>query len=639
MRYAWQMTYTDTHIFSPTLVNSARFGWYLNKVDDGGEVDGFTPIRGEEVVNNIGLQGVNPSGISEAGFPQTNITGYSALDARAGGKVQDENERSYGDMVTWSQGRHTLKMGGELRTFDNTTAVASTGTYGQFWFDGRFTGFSYSDFLLGYPNQSSRLDPLFNRLAKSHELAFYATDTFKVNPKLTLDLGLRWDYFGAASYKDMLQYNWDPVTGDVVVPSESLSKIDPLYPVDTINVVGGDVLVKPTKGNFAPRLGFAYRITEDTVLRGGYGIFTEFWGHYPYNYGTGPFELRQYFYNQMMDGKPLFSFPNPFPDAEANIPSQSVSGYPLDGNNGYLQQFNVSLERQVGDVGLRVSYQGTRARGLNYGLNINKPQPSDIPFTTDRRPWPQFVGGSYTRTNGAVNYDALILRAVKKIGGFTFDTFYTWAHNMSNSQNLENPYADLFWNREYMVPNQRWVVNVNWNLPAGRGQRYLADLPTVANGILGNWKVSLNANFATGQFFSPSFSGSDPSNTNTFGGRPDRIADGNYPSDRRDINDWFDVSAFTVPESGRFGNAGTNILEGPARSVVNLSVLKDFIIKEDARVQFNVAFGNLFNHPNFAFPRSNISASSPGVTTSTVGVWNLENGDSRRIELRLRVKW
>jgi hypothetical protein len=210
---------------------------------------------------------------------------------------------------------------------------------------------------------------------------------------------------------------------------------------------------------------------------------------------------------------------------------------------------------------------------------------------------------------------------------------------MSNTLNLENPYAELFWNREYMVPNHRWVFNVHWNLPVGRGQSYLADLPTAANGILGNWKVSFNGALGTGQYFSPSFSGSDPSNTNTFGGTPDRISDGNYPAGQRDIDDWFDVSAFAVPQSGGFGDAGKNILEGPGRHVVNMSVLKNFYIKEDVRVQFNVAFGNLFNSPNFAFPRSNISASSPGVVTGTVGLWNLENADSRKIEVRLRLKW
>src|SRR5690606_6690249 len=259
----------------------------------------------------------------------------------------------------------------------------------DFSFDGRFSGFGYADFLLGLPGTAARLDPLFDRTTKSAELGFYVTDSFKVNPRLTLDLGLRWDYFTAGRYEDGLQYNWDPLTGAVIVPENALSAISPLYD-PRIQIVTGDPKFTPDKGNLAPRLGFAFRFDEETVLRGGYGVFTEFWGHWPRAQGGGPFQIQETFINEITDGLALFSFPNPFPSAGALIPSQSISGYPKDASNGYIQQFNLSLEREIWDIGVRFSYQGTRARGLNFALSTNKPEPSLIPFTQDRRPYPQF---------------------------------------------------------------------------------------------------------------------------------------------------------------------------------------------------------------------------------------------------------
>ena len=152
------------------------------------------------------------------GFPNMSIAGFSSLYQNAGGIGQDAHDFSYADSVTWSFSKHVLKFGGELKTFQQFVGTVPDGTYGSFGFEGNFSGFSYADFLLGMPNTSSRLDPFTNRTTTNKEFGLFIQDSYKVNPRFSIDYGLRWEYFGAGTYEDGLMYNWDPDTGNVVVP-------------------------------------------------------------------------------------------------------------------------------------------------------------------------------------------------------------------------------------------------------------------------------------------------------------------------------------------------------------------------------------------------------------------------------------
>ena len=194
-----------------------------------------------------------------------------------------------------------------------------------------------------------KIDPLIGRKQVASEFGVYVQDTFKVNSRLSLDLGLRWDRFGAATYDDGLIFNWDRQTGNVVVPQEALNSISPLYPTNTINVVAGETKQRPSLRNFAPRFGFAYRPFGATfVIRGGYGIYTETIGRYARAQGVGPYQLSETFFNSIENGQPLFAFPNPFPAGSGRIASQSVIGYALDTRNGRIHQFNFTLAKQAG---------------------------------------------------------------------------------------------------------------------------------------------------------------------------------------------------------------------------------------------------------------------------------------------------
>ena len=641
VRFNVHMVVEDTHIFSPTLVNSFRLGLYKEKVTDGDTVYGVTPFKGDQAVSKIGLQGVNPHNYSAQGFPVMDIAGYPMLRTNPGGEVQDDHDWGYADTMTWSKGRHVLKYGGEFKPQSRFVGNIPEGSYGSFAFNGSLTGYGYADFLLGTPFTSTRLDPLTKRTLQDSELGIFITDSFKVNSRLTLDLGLRWDRFGSPSYSDGLQYNWDPATGDVIVPNKLVGRVSPLYP-NSINIVGGEVRQHPDWKNFVPRIGVAYRVTDRWVVRGGYGIFNETLGRYS-RLGSSPFQVSETYQNAIVGGQPLLSFPDPFPSslAGARIPSQNVVGYPLDTSNGKIHQYNVTVERQIKDVGLRFSYVGSHDYGMNYLIGVNKPQPSTIPFTASRRPYPDVINASYYRSNGESKFNAFTVEGIRKAGQLTFDAHWTLASSYSNFQsdvsgrtaNLENPYAPLFFSRDQFTPRQRAVLNVVWEVPVGKGRRYLGNANRFVDGAVGGWQVYWIGYLESGHFFSPTFSGSDPSNTNTFGGLPDRVCNGNLPSSQRNVNHWFDTSCFTTPPNGRFGNSGAFVLEGPGYNMQDISLAKTFNVTERFKFTFTAAASNVLNHPNFDVPSSNISVpASAGVVNSLV-----EGAMARTIDLRGRI--
>jgi hypothetical protein len=629
----------DTHIFTPTLVNSARVGFYKEKYTDGDPLYGVTPFKGDEAVKQIGLQGVNPKGYSAEGFPRMDISGYPSLFTQPGGQRQNDHDWGYADTLTWSKGRHVVKVGGEYKPQSRFSGFVPEGTYGSFAFNGSLSGYGYADFLLGLPFTSTRLDPITNRTLRDSELGLFVQDSFKMSTRLTLDLGLRWDRFGSPRYEDGLMLNWDPGTGNVVIPAGTESAVSPLYPTN-IAIVKGDVRMHPDNRNFVPRIGAAYRVTDRLVIRGGYGMFTETLGRYARVQGTGPFQISETYQNVITNGQPLLSFPNPFPGslATARIPSQSITGYPLDASNGKIHQYNVTVEQQFKEIGFRLSYVGSHDYGMNYGISINKPAPSLIPFTADRRPYPQFTSASYFRNNGEGKFNAVTFEVMRRAGQVTFDAHWTLASSYSNFQggsNLESPYAPLFFARDQYTPRQRAVLNVVWEIPVGKGRRLLSNSNSVVNGVLGGWQLYWIGYMETGHFFSLSYSGSDRSNTNTVGGLPDRLCNGNLPSDQRSVDHWFDSACFAPPPVGRLGNSGPFVLEGPGYNNQNVSIAKTFNLLERLRFTFTASASDAFNHPNFYLPAANISVpGSVGRISSMV-----DGAASRQIELRGRLQF
>ena len=629
----------DTHVFSPTLVNTARVGFYKEKYTDGDPLYGVTPFKGDDAVKQLGIQGVNPKGYSAEGFPTMSIAGYPDLRTQPGGERQNDHDWGYADTVTWSKGRHVIKFGGEYKPQSRFSGYIPEGTYGMFNFNGSLSGYGYSDFLLGLPFTSTRLDPITNRTLQASELGLFVQDSFKVNNRLTLDLGIRWDRFGSPTYEDGLMLNWDPNSGNVIIPSGKENLVSPLYP-KTITLVTGDVPVNPDDNDFVPRIGIAYRLSDKMVIRGGYGIFNETLGRYSQVQGTGPFQISETYQNVITNGQPLLAFPNAFPSdlGSARVPSQSVTGYPMDASNGKIHQYNLTVERQFKDMGIRLSYVGSHDYGMNYAISVNKPAPSLTPFTASQRPYSQFVNASYYRHDGEAKFNAVTIEGTRRAGQVTFDAHWTLASSYSNFQsgaNLESPYAPLTFSRDQYTPRQRMVYKVVWEIPVGKGRRFLGNSNPIVNGVLGGWQLYWIGYLETGHFFSPTYSGSDPSNTNTVGGLPNRLCDGNLPSGERSLNRWFDASCFAPPGPGTLGNSGAFVLEGPGYNNQNISIAKTFSITERFRFTFTAAASDAFNHPNFNAPAANISVpGSVGVVSSLA-----EGAASRQVELRGRLEF
>jgi hypothetical protein len=660
-RYSHSSFASDTYTFTSNLVNNFRFGWQKDHIHDGIEELGFTPITGNVAVSAIGLQGVNPTDVKVMGFPNSTITGFSALTQNTGGIPADYNIFTYTDSVTWQKGNHVAKFGGEIKPWSDYS-VQYPNIYGAFTYSGEFTGQPYADFLLGLPTTSEREAPVGARTDHAHELGFYAEDLWKVTPRLTVSYGLRWDFQGWPTYNDGLVYNWDKTTGDVVVSSSEVSKVNPLYPT-TITVEAGNPIPHPDKSLIRPRIGVAYRVTDRLVVKGGYGLYTQVIGSNAGLTGgnggdpiaatlassTSPFILAEIYSNVITNGQPLIQMPDPFPSstASASVPSQSVTGYPANASNGKIQEFNVSIERQIRDMGFSIAYSGVRSAGMNYLANINLAQPSLTTFKQSLLPWPQFTvnsGVSYQFQNGQSRYDALVVEAKRNFGHFNFDVHYTYADNRDNWENTQNPYNMNPWNHDVYTIRNVFTGMMTYALPFGRGQQFGGTMPKAADEIAGNWNLTLITTERGGQYFTPSFSGSDPSNSGLVGGIPDRTCNGNLGRSQRSTTQWFNAACFAVPQPGHFGDSGANVIEGPTFNSTDMTLAKNFPVTERVRANFSALFLDLFNTPTYAFPYSNISVPSQvGKVYAPLGGFGVgegglvEAGGSRAIVGRLRV--
>src|SRR5436305_11696251 len=195
-----QWVVSDTHVCSARVVNRLSFGHQTELQHAGEEEKGVSPLAGDDVVKAIGLQGVNQSGYHVEGFPAMSISGVTGLSMNSGAIDNISNNsgiNTFEDTLTWSRGRHVLQFGGDYRHFWNCCGSISTQVYGNFTFNGTYTGIGYGDFLLGIPFNSSRLIPLVNRLNHQNQTGLFLSDSFKITKRLTLEYGIRWDYYRA----------------------------------------------------------------------------------------------------------------------------------------------------------------------------------------------------------------------------------------------------------------------------------------------------------------------------------------------------------------------------------------------------------------------------------------------------------
>ncbi len=631
-RMARQVAISDTWTLTPRLINELKLGFARN----------FNPARGQllgqELVDLLGIQGLQPApGVENV--PSLSITGFQTV-APLAKQAPAENTFQFVDQLTHIRGRHGFKGGFEFRPQQyNAPVPAQFGSYG---FTGFASGNAWGDFLLGIPQTTSRNYVRPTRYARFYHMSMFIQDDYKFSQNLTLNYGLRWDYNQPARDKRDIIFNVDPAAGRLVVPNQSIidNFVNPLFPraipIVTASAAGFPErsLRKGDRNNFQPRVGFAWRPFggSKTAIRGGYGFFNDDFTADIFSplYG-GPFSLTESFVNTIANNTPALTLQRPFLGA-GSTGNVDVTGLDLNLRNAYVQQWNFTLERDLGgSIGLRLSYVGTKATKLVYGRNVNMPAPATAAFNQNRRPFPLFRNITARENGGSQSYNALTTQIERKWSrGLSFMGAWTWAKNLTDIDEIGGVEAGTVienaFNRSreradaQYTPRQRFISTVIWELPVGRGKRFLGNSP--ASVVLGGWQLSGSYIAQTGEYLTPSFAGIDPSNTQTVGGIPDRIGNGNLPSGQRTIDRWFDVSAFAPPpaNSGRFGTSGRGILIGPGRQISSAAMFKSFPVREKMFFRVQISFTNLFNKANFDVPALNISApNNVGTIRATSG--------------------
>jgi hypothetical protein len=297
--------------------------------------------------------------------------------------------------------------------------------------------------------------------------------------------------------------------------------------------------------------------------------------------------------------------------------------------NERTQQWNVSAGRQIWSTAIEVSYIGTKAQNIPFVQDLNLLYPSTQPYSSARRPYQGFNSVSLTQAGASSIYHGMSIQAERRMAGGSFNANYTWAKALTDASLTattasftQNQYARYLERADDdWVRRQQLRFSYVYELPFGKGKRFLKQ-GGVIDHVLGGWQLNGITTMSTGRRQSPSFSGTDPANTNQFGGRPDRIADGNFDADsmRDRIKSGmaiFDARAFVLPQTGRgfYGNSARNILTGPGAETWNTVLAKNFKVQERAKLQFRWEMFNAFNRANFGNPSTNITSGNFGLVT------------------------
>lgn len=699
----WQTAGSWSYTITPSLLNELRAGFVRS---DASRVFNFD---GRAFTNSLNLKDIQRD-IFFNGLPNFSIDLYTAFSkSRPGFSISDNFQII--DNLTWTRGRHTFKYGGDLRKLRARSDLGFTtgNNYGDFAFGPTFTGYGFADFLLGVPAQSAIAVVSRDNDGQAWHYKFYAQDTWRVSSRLTVDLGLRYELHPAYRDNGLNIANFDrsiPVTGRVLImsdpkareyvapgaalsfnacPAPAINGI-PCTPIVTAEEAGlPEGLRKTYKTQFLPRLGFAYRLNDRTTVRASGGFYNMIiLGSVFYSLtGTVQSDVRN-FNNVGSDGRPIFTLP------ETRTPGSGVRGgaigtfefrtaNQIDFRPPQMFQWALSVDRELAShTGLRVSYIGSRSYQLPWAPDINMMAPSTTFFSQRsnlERPFPNF-GLIFSRDAGAnALYNSLQVEANRRLaGGLAYTAAYTLAKNLAdnagpapggfagengggrvtNSLDRRADRGDVYATRRH-----RMVNTLVYQLPFGRGRRFLSQASRPVDLLAGGWQFSTILTLQSGPFLTPVFSGGDPSGTNAPSRgpqRPDRLgaANGSVPGPTRD--QWADRSAFACPGRaagalqfdcrigavpgrdpnpiGRFGNSGVGILTGPGTFAWNAGMQKRFAFGERAGLRLEGSFTNLPNWTNLGDPNLNIADSNFGRITSVRSV-DFGGGRTGQVSLRL----
>ena len=623
----WAAAANYTKVFGPTIVNETRLGavrWNFS-LDPTGTA--FAPAAA------LGIPGINVSDTS-GGLPGYAIASPSFTIGDASTFPEFSRTITYQleDIVTIVKSSHTIKLGGRyLRNiFNGFSAFPTRGTYN---FSGQFTrqiggtssASALADFALGAPNTINRGDLSGVFGIRYYGLALFAEDSWRVNSKLTVNYGLRYEIQSSPYEVHDRWANFDGATGKLLLAglngnSRSLRNID--------------------GNNFGPRLGISYQASSKTVIRTGFGIsYTEQFDGGTQLYKNLPFLVtRRFTYDQ--NGAPGLLVSQGLPPlvrpaaTDPALNGGNPYAYPLNFQTPKVLQWSFGIQREImPGVLLDTSYVGTRGLSLSAKRNLNQPFPG-AGDPNLRRPF--YLSGINTTVQDVLNhenwggskYHSLQVRLQTRAHhGLTAGVAYTWAHSLANSgenqggttyQDSRNLKAE--WGNSNVDRRHVLVINHVYQVPFGSGRSYLSS--GLLGHIVGNWNLSGVWSMQSGLYVTPRLNSSVSNAKDTANGgpedRPNRVADGNLPSDQRTIARWFDTSAFVVQPVNTFGNAGNFILVGPGYFNLDAGIHRDFRISEGIKATFRWEMFNAFNHANFSNPNAALGNALYGQITGTL---------------------
>jgi outer membrane receptor protein involved in Fe transport len=629
---------SDTHIFSPTTINELRLGYtrfYNANINQG---------LGTNQTGLSGIHGFEQTSLNFPGFPQLSISGFQGIAGNAFQPlINPTNMYEIVDNLTWIKGAHTFKFGIDLRDY-RFTSTNSANSRGSFSFTGAYTGNAFADYLTGYPFSGARSFPRNQFGEYDRRYHFYVQDDWKISPRLTLNLGLRYEQNRPPFFVNYQGARFDFVTNKIQVermPNGSINT-NTQQVAQFAAPVFGDVFQKPEDAglpnnlifadnrDWAPRIGLAWRPFKGnrTVLRAGAGIF------YLLTSGNNtvsvpiinaPFIVDESGNQVAVGGVPQRRVEDFFPPFSSNANFTPPLAYGFDPHmvTPRMTQYNVALQHEIArDFAVEVAYVGNQSHHLereNQPANFPPITPGDARPVQQRRPNPRFSGGNYFDTSGNANYNGLEVKLEKRYSrGFQFQLGYNWSKNIDmDTQDQGGGSSDNPYNYRTMRGlssidfGQRFVGSFVVELPFGRGKHFGGSVNGVADKIVSGWQLGGIVTVQGGFPFTPSLGSADPTNTGrAYGLRPNVAGTGSVPDQNRDH--WFNINDFPVPAQYTIGNAGRNILRGPGVVGNDFSLLKNFHFTERIYLQFRAEYFNLLNVTNLSNPNTSVDLPAVG---------------------------
>jgi outer membrane receptor protein involved in Fe transport len=615
-----------TRIVSPSIVNEFRFSY--TKADSD-----LTQVPfGEDPPAAAKVPGVPDNPLYSGGVTGMNIIGFFGGGAKIGSpnfapKFAHTQQYEFLNTLSWLKGDHQFKFGINVLAPMKNQYMDVPGMRGDLTFRATFTGNAVADFLLGYVSDSLLTTPWV--VDQRHwATSLFVQDDWRASSKLTVNLGLRYDFITPALEAENRQANFDPATGTLVQATDG-----------SLEERG---LVNTDKNNFAPRVGLVYQVTDTTVLRGGYGVFYNLFDRIgsedqiTLNPGTGLVSLQPA--TASLASGPQFLLRNGFPagyldPTRIDLGRAVLRGVDRDAPKSYVHQFSVGAQKVFAKVWVvSLDLVGTEGRNLANLINLNQPLPNAAGNNAlGPRPFPQ-VGPQiqWREHKGSSSYKGMDLSFEKRFSsGYSFGLAYTLSEcrdntaehlstggSPSRSQNARDLEA---WEGPCGYDNRhRFSSNFVLELPFAKGSS------GATRAFLGDWLVSGIFAARSGRPFTVT-----QGNNNVgpyHNGLPNRIGDG---EGEKTVSSWFDRTAFQAVPSGTFGNAGRNILRGPSWKALDLSLQKRLTAGR-ANLVLRWDVFNVFNTVNFGLPNSDIASSAVGTITTL-------SGDPRLMQFSARV--